>query len=373
MEAYRGKKDSILRLEKVLAWLESEHSELLWVNGNHVLKRSDWNTSFVMPLLIDGRGSFESVTVLRYFCGDLGSSTANNPRTLLQALIFEILRRHPEIFEDKRIDFSKERFMTAATDIPNLWALFLDCLAEITSHCTFIIIDGIDNLQTTIGDDGVKDGDIIVERLNALVEDKTRLIKVLLTARLAQDTITASSGADASLIIPQRKFSQSIVQDQLPLLNYKLAGIQDGQCKYITFAQMYLLYPLKTTIYTVENGHLRAYVVAELSGMEERQIGRFEPLQIKAWHIDHNGKHFTRRYSTFEVPMFSGRRSITSLRYIPAGYLPRENQSRAQLISRGKMFWDLCGKVHFKQFQSRKGGSVCICIYTFYFGQADPF
>ena len=360
MESYRQKKHSLLKLERVMTWLESDRSELLWVNGNHVLRRSDWNTSFALPLLIDGRERYPSVIILRYFCEDLGSSRKNNCRTLMQALIFEVLEKHPGILTDQGLAFTKERFTNASKSVSKLWALFFDCLLEVQSQCTFIIIDSIDHLQPTMTEDGAQDSKTLVEELNKLVKENRMLVKVLLTARLAQSTTAVSSGADAALIAPQRKLSLDIVQDQLPMLDYKLAEIQEGRCKSVTFAELYLLYPVRTTIYTLEDGCLRAFVVAELSGMEQQQVGRFSPLRIRAWHIDHDGQYFARQYSDFSITMFGGSRPVASLRYIPAGYLPEETKSRANLIARGHTFWNWGQGTHLKEYK----GDAVIKVYS---------
>ena len=315
MESYRQKRHNLLKLERVMTWLESNRSELLWVNGNHVLRRADWNTTFALPLLVDGRERYSSVLILRYFCEDLGSSKKNNCRTLMQALIFEILEKYPSILTNKGSAFTEKRFAVASKSVSKLWTLFLDCLLEVQAQCTFIIIDSIDHLQPAVTEDGGQDSNFLVEELNNLVTKNEMLVKVLLTARLAQSTTAVSSGADAALIIPQRKLSLDIVRDQSLMLDYQLAEIQEGRCKCVSFAELYLLYPVRTTIYTLEDGCLRAFVVAELSGMEEKQVGRFSPLRIRAWYIDHDGQYFTRQYTDFNITMFGGTRSVASLRY----------------------------------------------------------
>ena len=98
-----------------------------------------------------------------------------------------------------------------------------------------------------------------------------------------------------------------------------------------------MLYVLNTTIYTIENRELWACVVVELSGMERRSFESYNPLQIRAWSIDHNGSSLRRRFYDLTVPQFSGQKAIKTLQYVPAGYLPDESKQRRKLTARGKL------------------------------------
>ncbi|KAF8856386.1 P-loop containing nucleoside triphosphate hydrolase protein [Acephala macrosclerotiorum] len=112
-----------------------------------------------------------------------------------------------------------------------------------------------------------------------------------------------------------------------------------------------MLYPANSAIYTNEEGRFRAYVVAELSGMDARPSGRYGQLQIRAWAIDHNGKYFTKRYHTLAVSQFAGEKEIVNLKYIPAGYLPNEASVRAELILRGKKYWKLGSEIRHMKYR----------------------
>ena len=198
-------------------------------------------------------------------------------------------------------------------DITKLWSLFVECLKEVQVQCIFIVIDGIDYLENSaVDDNGIDEGSAITEQLNNLVNDSTILIKVLFTAALARESETPAS-ADGMMVLttyqlaspmqPQRKLPLDIMQNSLALVPHKLVKIQGGRYKSITFADLPMLYPSNSTIYTTEDSQLRAYVVADLAGMDLKAIGRYSQLQIRAWSIDYNGKYFTKRYYT----LFRGR------------------------------------------------------------------
>ena len=230
------------------------------------------------------------------------------------------------------------------SDIAALWELFLDCLEDVNADCTFIVIDSIDILGKEAGIDA-EDGKLVVERLNALVQDETKLVKILLTASLAADQASSLDG-HAALTSLRRKGSLAIVQDELALVPHKMIKIQQKRCKTVSFAELTMLYVPNTTIYTVESGELRAFVVVESSGMERRSLESYDALHMRAWSIDHNGRNIARRYCDLTVTQFSGQRAIKDLRYIPGGYLPHESEHRKILTARGRLWWTKSSGVH---------------------------
>ena len=107
-----------------------------------------------------------------------------------------------------------------------------------------------------------------------------------------------------------------------------------------------MLYLPGATIYTIEDGDLRAYVLLEMTGMEPRSFDSYDPLRMRAWSVGHNGQHIARQYHDLIVPQFSGQREIKSMEYIPAGYLPNEIKERKKLIARGKLWWTYSSGFH---------------------------
>ncbi|RDW67382.1 uncharacterized protein DSM5745_09248 [Aspergillus mulundensis] len=351
MQNHRSTQRNLLRSEKVLSWIESDVSQLLWVEGNNVLRRSDFNACFAIPLLVMGEGSFESTLVLRHFCGDSGM--ARRPSTLVQALLYQVIERNPSILQKRKHAFTSE----SAPTTQNLWKLLVECLEIVSAQCTFIIIDSFDHLDA---EDAHEEGAMLAQ-LNDLVKDKTKLVKVLLTASLAQPLSTLPEEYQALTIqrFPRpglrRSLSTAILEDQAQLISHQIIEIQERRCKLVSFHEIPFLYPSGTVIYQKNGDHWQAFVVAELSGMDPQPFGDFAPLQIRAWSVDHNGKYFTKKYHSLTIGRFSGKQEITRLKFIPAGYMPDETAVRKTLVTRGRRYWELGSTVSYNQFDGKHG------------------
>ncbi|GKZ38850.1 hypothetical protein AbraIFM66950_011373, partial [Aspergillus brasiliensis] len=354
MRSHRSTQRNLLRSEKVLSWIETDVSQILWVEGNNVLQRSVFNASFAIPLLVMGEGSYESTLVLRHFCGDIGM--ARKPSTLVQALLYQVIERNPDLLRKRKDIFTQEK----ALNTQAFWGLLLECLDDVKPDCTFIIIDSFDNLE----EGEPEDEGAVITYLDNLVRDKTKLVKVLLTASLAQplpdeyhalvDQHPPHRGA--------RRLSTIVIEDQAPLISHQLVEIQERRCKVVSFPETPFLYPSGSIIYEKEGDHWRAFTVVELSGMNPEPFGSFAPLKIRAWSVDHNGKYFARKYHDLTIHRFSGRRAITSLKFIPAGFLPEEGSVRKELIRRGRKYWELGSSVNYKQFNNQGHAPVRVVI-----------
>ena len=42
MRQHRSKQKNILKIGKVMAWIEASNSELLWIDGNNMIRRHDF-------------------------------------------------------------------------------------------------------------------------------------------------------------------------------------------------------------------------------------------------------------------------------------------------------------------------------------------
>ena len=352
MRPHKTKNLNLLRADKIMGWIESDASQLLWINGNSVIGRYDFNSLFVTPLLLFGESNFEQVLILRHFCGDNPSFKTNNYRTLVQALVFQILKQRPRVFRGRIPSITRNQ----TDDIMKLWTLFLECVRGVRADCTFIIIDGIDYLQDANTPEGFSERELVLQNLDALVKDRVMLIKILLTSSLTSELPSSTKDQRALVVAsrlpsaaPRRRLSFAIIRDELPLVPQKLIEIQERRCRSLSFSQLYMIYPENSIIYTFNDGQLQALIVDRLSGMEERSNSTYDALQIRAWSIDHNGRYFTKRYHEFLISQFPGERAITSLKYIPSGYLDDEPEHRTKLIARGRRYWELGSGIHYQQ------------------------
>lgn len=354
MRRYRSTQRNILKVDKVMDWVESKTSQLLLIDGNNILQRQSLSTSFIAPLLIFGESNFETYLVLRHFCGDSQSVKSSSYRTLIQALFRQLLKQRPDNWGT--ISITKE----SADDIRLLWNLFAKSLKDAQAQCTFIVIDSIDFLISGSTEDGISEREFIMKELNALVNDSNPLIKILLTASLFDDTKSAYTSNFSSLVSlsstvrhgPQRKLATAIIEDHLTLASYKLLEIQEKRCKTIQFAQLPMLYLVNSTIYTRNDGKLRAFVVSALFGMDPGSFSAYSPLVIRAWAIDHNGNHFVKRFYDLKIQQFAREVNVADLKYIPAGYLQDEHLQRLYLIKRGRRYWELGSEIRFMGFRT---------------------
>lgn len=352
MRPHRTRNQNLLRAEKILAWVESHVSQLLLVDGSWVLGRYDFNSLFVGPMLIFGDSSFESVLVLRHFCGDSPSTKTNNFRTLVQALIVQMFKQRPKSSRHKLASLTRE----CAANISELWRLFVECLRESQVDCVFIIIDSIDYLQDAQASDGSSEKETVLANMHALVRDSNMLIKILLTRSLSlelpdsmEEQMALMTTSDLPSRMPMRRLSLAIMQDEMLLVPQKLVEIQERRCQRLTFSQLPLIYPLNSIIYTLHERQLLAFVVSGVYGMEQQSRDTYAPFRLRVWSIDHDGKRLTKRYHDFSTSQFQGEKAVTSLKYIPAGYLKDEAEKRKELAARGRKYFTLACNYHHKQ------------------------
>ena len=333
MREHRSEQRNLSKTDRIIAWLESDSSQLLWIDGNDLLRRSEVSILFVAPLIILGESKHESLLILRHSCGERGSKQVSPYRLLVQSLLYQIFEQNPGIWMQRKTYLTRD----LAGNVAGLWHIFLSCINDAKVDCTFIFIDQIEELKKT-PDGDTEEGKLILQGLNALVEDNTNLVKVLLTASLAVDSGSPAEG-EAALMIPRRKSSLATVQNELPLVPHKLIEIQQRRCKAVSFTEITMLYLPGATVYSIEDNELRAYVLLEMSGMEPRSFNSYSPLRIRAWSVGHNGRHIAREYHDLVIPQFGGKKKISSMQYIPAGFLPNETEERRKLVARGRLWW----------------------------------
>jgi hypothetical protein len=147
----------------------------------------------------------------------------------------------------------------------------------------------------------------------------------------------------------QQTRSLSSIESEMLLLPARLIEIQEKMCKKVSFFEMACLYSSNSTVFTFEDGELRAFIVTERSGMEQLSPSTWAPLRIRTRYICHNGNAFVWRGHDFLISQFGGQRLVGELKYIPGGFLPKEAEHRVALIARGRKYWTLAQGVHYKQ------------------------
>ncbi|KAK4204695.1 hypothetical protein QBC40DRAFT_261326 [Triangularia verruculosa] len=158
------------------AWMQSEISGLLWIDGYQTLHRRSWTTDFAINVI--RAASANSFGTLYYF-GSL-SNNEPQPRSLIQTLEFNLLQRFPSILSQGDPElFSSEIFLAAKPSLDLSWRIFVECLRLVPFPVIYIVVEGIDHVAKS------DDFRTLLRQLSHLaspgtVEDK--LIKVLVTS-----------------------------------------------------------------------------------------------------------------------------------------------------------------------------------------------
>lgn len=122
----------------------------------------------------------------------------------------------------------------------------------------------------------------------------------------------------------------------------------------IEFANIWLLYPPGTVVYTKEEGEYEAFVVDSVKGVERSHkrrsgIHTYTRLELTCWSINYDGEVFGRVWSQHEIFPFRGPKEISSLDLIPEKFLPDAEKVKSDLRARGQKFWALQGQ-NYREF-----------------------
>jgi hypothetical protein len=173
----KTKKRNMLQSNEIIDWIESEESQLLWIDGNYILSRASFLTSFATPLAIDAACNYESIMVLKHFCSDT-SVSGSSCYILMQSLIAQVLKQHPQIFRKDGTKVSRSTLTQATRNLTKLWDIFTECLFDrthVNANRTYIILDSVDELSSGQADEY----NLLMGRLNDLIRNENQLIKVL--------------------------------------------------------------------------------------------------------------------------------------------------------------------------------------------------
>lgn len=353
MKEYRSRRKSLEKSEIAMAWAESRKSEILWINGNEVLSREDFNASFVCPLMLVGESHFDTFIKIQHFCAEASDET-DLYVVMMQDLVAQVLRQHSSISTQQRATITRER--TSTTE--GLWELLLELISSTDISCTFLLIGGIDHVVAS-SSRPVEMRAEIVHRFRALTNDSRKVVKIMVAMGCFQSTTTSveniSSLVRARHHQDRRRLSLDGLQSAFPgqLMSQHLMDIQEGRFRNVAFAELPFLYTPGTMVYTQDNEKLTAFIVSEMSGMESRAFGSFSPLRLHVWSIDHDGQQICKRYQDLVINHFVGRRDISSLACVPSGHLPEEMTKRKHIISRGRKYWSYMSGVHYVEIHSQ--------------------
>ena len=191
---------ALLRHPSMRNWISSEQSAVLWVDTyqNHKL---DW-ASVLSTHLTDEWSRLDSSMALAHFCqGHSAGNEVSTAAILIQSLVFQTISLHHEQFTNRAIELTQQRFQDAQDDVERLWALFLDVLGLVANgKCVWLVIDHVDILQRETNLRGLENALTLLRSLNALADDPTMIVKILITARIRDAARLSTKIAEARIL-----------------------------------------------------------------------------------------------------------------------------------------------------------------------------
>ena len=179
---------------EVKAWLRSDQSALLWLDGFASSCASKWTTEFSIDVLL--RAQKQSDTVLFYF-GDIATSDVVEPgsgypassKAIIHSFVVQLLRQHPYLAEKRADWLTPERWTEAHRSTKAAWHL-LHYLLSAHVGIVYLIIDSVDALSTV--NNHSQDLQTLLRHLSTLVtlapsaqsagSDASLAVKILLTS-----------------------------------------------------------------------------------------------------------------------------------------------------------------------------------------------
>ena len=194
---------ALLRHPSMRSWMSTEKSGILWVD-TYQGHKLDWASVF-STRIADECARLGSSLVLTHFCQ--GHSTRNTISTaaiLIQSLIFNAISLDRDRFSVRTAELTRQRFQDAQDDVEQLWSLFVGVLGlAARGKCVWIIIDHVDILQKETNLRGLENAIALLRYLNALTDDLTMTVKILITARI-RDAVRLSTKILEARILARR-------------------------------------------------------------------------------------------------------------------------------------------------------------------------
>ena len=191
---------ALLRHPSLISWMASRRSGILWVD-TYQSHRIDWASIFSARLAEDF-ARYKGSLALTHFCQ--GYSTGNAVFTaavLIQSLIIRSISLDREQFTVPTVDLTQQRFQDAQNDVEKLWTLFLDVLRlAAKAKCVWIVIDHVDILQKETNLKGLENALALLRNLNALTDDPSLTVKILITARIRDAARLSTKIAEARIL-----------------------------------------------------------------------------------------------------------------------------------------------------------------------------
>ena len=144
---------NLLERPEVKAWLESDNSSLLWIDGFAYPRASKWTTEFSVDVLLAAEQ--RRSTTLFYF-GDAATNNSSeptvsylpSPKAMIHSFIIQLLRRHENLVALRSEWMTPERWAQVRSNTKAAWNFLLSLLQSLSPSRTIVyfLLDSIDAL-----------------------------------------------------------------------------------------------------------------------------------------------------------------------------------------------------------------------------------
>ncbi|KAH8172566.1 hypothetical protein LIA77_06821 [Sarocladium implicatum] len=146
--------------KELFNWAESQHSQLLWVDGRFdPIAESDWTTDLALEVvgtvtLAISRRNADDMALVHHFCGPATEDTERTPEVVLQDLIFQLITGYAaDKFTQancRQYRLTRSTFHDAAKPrhFVDLWKLFATCVYILKIRSLVIVLSDMDRLPS---------------------------------------------------------------------------------------------------------------------------------------------------------------------------------------------------------------------------------
>ncbi|KAI0112380.1 P-loop containing nucleoside triphosphate hydrolase protein [Nemania sp. FL0031] len=139
------------------------------------------------------------------------------------------------------------------------------------------------------------------------------------------------------------------IKKERPSTWEKLNELENGNCRKISFEDVWLLYPPGTTVFAKDHGAWRAYKVERLEPGCSSSLDKM-PIHCLYLDLDATGKWLTPKREILSIRHYSSDMPIEDLEVVPEWYFKGVAGFHAVLTERGERFWEYSRKVNYKEY-----------------------
>ncbi|KAG8530428.1 uncharacterized protein KY384_004930 [Bacidia gigantensis] len=146
------------------------------------------------------------------------------------------------------------------------------------------------------------------------------------------------------------------LKKEYPVTSAKLAEIQEGRCKKISYEKLWLLYSPNTAVYARKGSDIRQMVVyARVRNPNKTlKLTCWETKCEKLVNLPCGGNApknpltsslaqgvFKRGFSELDIEPYAGEKSISNLELVPVQYMDKKDELHMKLVERGKRYFEM--------------------------------